>query len=102
MNSGLKAAVTPLTFSVHAKTKIVNTTWMENITLDQVKKGTPITIVSLPKGAVKVQLLRMGITEGDTIQCLERLPGGTVVIQKNRQEIALGFDLAKTIHVITH
>ncbi len=46
---------------------------------------------------MKVQLIRLGISEGDRIFCLERLPGGTVVIQKNRQEIALGHELAKQI-----
>lgn len=53
--------------------------------------------MALPQGLMKVQLIRLGISEGDRIFCLERLPGGTVVIQKNRQEIALGHELAKQI-----
>ncbi len=70
---------------------------MENRTLDTARKGKYITILALPQGLVKVQLIRLGISEGDKIFCLERLPGGTVVIQKNRQEIALGHELAKQI-----
>jgi Fe2+ transport system protein FeoA len=30
---------------------------------------------------------------------IERMPGGTVVIEKNRQEVAIGAVLAKTIMV---
>ncbi len=69
----------------------------ENITLDKVKKGSSLKIIKIPQGDSRIQLLRMGIIEGDTIICLERLPGGTVVIQKNRQEIAVGHKLAKQI-----
>lgn len=70
-----------------------------NNTLDKVKKGTFITIITLPTGVVKVQLIRIGITEGDKVFCLERLPGGTIILQKNRQEIAIGYELAKQIIV---
>ena len=73
---------------------------MTNQTLDTAKKGKPVTILNLPDGEIKVRLIRLGISEGDTVHCLERLPGGTIVIQKNRQEIAIGYDLAKKIKVI--
>lgn len=68
-------------------------------TLDKAKKGTYITIQTLPDGLLKIQLIRLGITEGAKIFCLERLPGGTIVLQKNRQEIAIGYDLAKKIEI---
>ena len=73
---------------------------MSNSTLDKAKKGKTVTIVNLPQGHFKTQLIRLGISEGDTIHCVERLPGGTIVVQKNRQEIAVGYDLAKKIEVI--
>lgn len=69
-------------------------------TLDKVRKGTYFTIVNLPSGVLKVQLIRIGITEGTKVYCLERLPGGTIILQKNRQEIAIGYDLAKEISFI--
>ena len=78
----------------------VKNVFMTNSTLDKAKKGNPVTILDLPKGNYKVQLIRLGVLEGDTVKCLERLPGGTIVIQKNRQEIAIGYDLAKQIKVI--
>lgn len=69
----------------------------DTVTLDKAKKGSYITISSLPAGIYKIQLIRLGITEGTKVYCLEHLPGGTIVLQKNRQEIALGYDLAKKI-----
>lgn len=70
------------------------------MTLDEAKKGKQLTVLSLPEGNIKSQLIRLGITEGDSITCIERLPGGTMVLQKNRQEIAIGFDLARKIKII--
>jgi len=72
---------------------------MINRTLDGARKGKYITVLSLPEGVLRVQLIRVGITIGDKIFCVERLPGGTVVIQKNRQEIALGYELARQISI---
>lgn len=74
---------------------------MPNSTLDKSRKGSSILVVKLPGGEIKAQLIRLGISEGDTLKCIERLPGGTIVIKKNRQEIAIGYDLAKKINV-TH
>jgi ferrous iron transport protein A len=48
---------------------------------------------------LRAQFIRLGISEGERVTCLERLPGGTIVIQKNRQQIALGHKLAKEIFV---
>ncbi len=73
---------------------------MSDTTLDKAKRGNPVTIMSLPLGEIKSQLIRLGLGVGDTVKCLERLPGGTIIIQKNRQEIAIGYDLAKKIQVI--
>jgi hypothetical protein len=33
------------------------------------------------------------------IRVVERMPGGTIVIEKNRREIAIGAALARTIRV---
>jgi ferrous iron transport protein A len=68
-------------------------------TLDKAKKGISLTVTKLPSGEIKSQLIRLGIGEGDLLKCIERLPGGTIVVQKNRQEIAIGFDLAKKIKI---
>ena len=48
---------------------------------------------------MRAQFIRVGIHEGEKVRCLERLPGGTIVLQKNRQQIAIGHQLAKQILV---
>ncbi len=72
---------------------------MDSFYLDKIIKGQTVIVIKLPAGNLQAQLIRMGISEGQFIKCLERLPGGTIVIQKNRQEIAIGFKLASTILV---
>jgi Fe2+ transport system protein FeoA len=69
------------------------------IPLHQVQKGSRLVIVEIPEGRSRSQLIRLGVVKGEFIKCLERLPGGTVVIQKHRQEIAIGVTLARTILV---
>jgi ferrous iron transport protein A len=49
---------------------------------------------------LRAQFIRIGISEGERIKCIERLPGGTIVIQKNRQQIAIGHLLATQILVV--
>jgi Fe2+ transport system protein FeoA len=70
-----------------------------NLTLDKIEIGNRYSVVSIPTGTLRSQLLRLGISEGQAIFCLSRLPGGTMVIKLNRQEIALGSTLAKKIMV---
>jgi len=73
---------------------------MSDSTLQNTRKGNSVIVLNLPEGELKSQFIRLGITEGSTVKINERLPGGTVVITKNRQEIAVGSDLAKKIKVI--
>ena len=67
--------------------------------LSSAAKGSNLLIVDIPEGRARTQLIRLGIMKGEMVRCIERLPGGTVVIEKNRQEIAIGVSLAKTISV---
>lgn len=62
-------------------------------------KGSKLRIISVPEGRGRTQLIRLGIMHGEVVRCIERLPGGTIVIEKNRQEIAIGASLARTIVV---
>jgi len=68
--------------------------------LDQIKGGQTIKIFELPSGEIKSQLIRLGIAVDSQFKCLNRLPGGTIVLIKNRQEIALGYNLARKIKVL--
>lgn len=73
---------------------------MIDSTLDRTRKGNLVVVLNLPHGELKSQFICLGITEGSMVKIYERLPGGTVVLQKNRQEIAVGSDLAKKIKVV--
>jgi len=67
-----------------------------------VRRGTHGTILSLPEPPeLRSQCIRLGLCVGAGFLCIERLPGGTIVLETNRQEIALGRHLAKAIGVET-
>jgi len=70
--------------------------------LDSAKKGITVRIVEIPQGKSRAQLIRLGIVVGHVVRCLERLPGGTVIIQNHRQEVAMGAVLARSILVTEH
>lgn len=70
------------------------------MSLLEANKGKKVRIAQLPTGKVRSSLIRLGLNEGDQVECLERLPGGTVVVGKNRQQIAIGARLARHIWVV--
>ena len=57
------------------------------IPLHLVSKGSRLVILDIPEGRARAQLIRLGVVKGEFIRCLEKLPGGTIVIQKHRQEM---------------
>lgn len=69
------------------------------MTLGTLKKGAKARIQGLPEGEIRSQFIRLGIVEGATIRCIDRLPGGTIVLEFSRQEIALSGDLAASITI---
>jgi Fe2+ transport system protein FeoA len=68
-------------------------------TLFTTESGVWVKIVSLPLDVLGARFIRLGIIVGAKVRCIERLPGGTIVIQKHRQQIAIGHSLAKQIKV---
>lgn len=73
---------------------------MTQPTLLDIQRGRSGSIVTLPADAgLRSQCIRLGIAVGATFSCLERLPGGTVVLATRRQEIAIGRSLAETIGI---
>jgi Fe2+ transport system protein FeoA len=67
--------------------------------LADVKKGQTFKILSIPNDIVRAQAIRFGIAEGAVVTCDELIPAGPVILKKNRQEIAVGYGLAKEILV---
>jgi Fe2+ transport system protein FeoA len=72
---------------------------IKSISLNKLNIGDSALIVSIPGGVIRSQLLRFGMMEGQIVFCLSRLPGGTMVIKLNNQEIALGSTLANKIQI---
>jgi Fe2+ transport system protein FeoA len=64
-----------------------------------VSKGSSLRVIDIPQSVEGTRLIRLGVVNGVVIHCVEKLPGGTVVIALNRQEIAIGASLTKTILV---
>lgn len=71
------------------------------MTLDKIRPGERIKIVSIDDNKVREQALRMGIDEGEVFSCAGVIPAGPVVLSKHRQEIAVGRELARHISVET-
>jgi ferrous iron transport protein A len=69
------------------------------IPLNRIRKGHHFFIVQIPEGKNKAKLIRLGVIIGERLKCIERLPGGTIVIERRRQEIAIGVSLAHQILV---
>ncbi len=69
------------------------------MTLDSVKRGQTVKILSIPNDMIRTQAIRFGIAEGAVVTCQEIVPAGPVVISMHNQEIAIGRDLAKNITV---
>jgi Fe2+ transport system protein FeoA len=70
-----------------------------SFSLNSSKSGQTVRILTMPPGILGAQFVRLGIHNGEKVKCLERLPGGTIVLQKGRQQIAVGYQLAKQIMV---
>jgi len=70
------------------------------MTMDRVRRGQSFKISSIPNELVRVQAIRFGIAEGEVVSCEEVVPAGPVVIRKNKQQIALGWRLARQIDIV--
>lgn len=69
------------------------------LTLDKAKKGDVVKILTIPDERVRAQAIRFGIAENQTAKVVEIVPGGPTIIEKGKQEIAIGRNLSKTIAV---
>lgn len=67
--------------------------------LAEVNRGDKFKIISIPDPMIRAKTVRFGISEGSTVECAEKIPGGPIVLKKNLQEIAVGRKLAKKITI---
>lgn len=69
--------------------------------LTDLRRGERAAIATLPDDEnLRAQCIRLGLSKGSAVRCIERLPGGTVVLESARQEIALGKSLARQIGIV--
>jgi ferrous iron transport protein A len=66
--------------------------------LSKIKASGYFYIEKIPE-QIKYELIRLGISEGDSLRCIAKIPFGPVVIEKDLQEIAIGGKYASLIEV---
>ncbi len=70
------------------------------MTLVDMRSGGSAMILTLPEDSeLRSQCIRLGLCVGVSVTCMQRLPGGTIVLETNRQEIAIGRSLAVRIGI---
>lgn len=70
------------------------------LTLVRARRNDQGVIIGLPDDPpLRSQCIRLGLALGTSFLCIQRLPGGTIVLETGRQEIALGKALAESIRV---
>lgn len=67
--------------------------------LSEIRRGQSVHISRIQDDTVRTQLIRFGICEGSLLKCLEKIPFGPFMIRHNRQEIAIGREIAEVIQV---
>lgn len=71
----------------------------DSMTLDEVMRGQEVKIVSVEGDDIRVQAIRFGVSAGETVKCVEKIWQGPIIIERGKQEIAVGRNLAKKIRV---
>lgn len=68
-------------------------------TLNDIKIGQTVIIKEIRDLDIETQALRMGISPGEQVVCLARIPAGPTVIQRGGMELAIGKTLCRQIEV---
>jgi len=71
---------------------------LSSIKLNKIKPSERFLVQKIPE-EIKYELIRLGISQGDSLLCVAKIPFGPVVIQKDLQEIAIGGKFASLIEV---
>lgn len=72
---------------------------MTLVNLNDVEIGQSVLITGIEDDDVAVQALRMGISVGEVVRCVARVPAGPTVIKKGGMELAIGRELCRQIEV---
>lgn len=69
------------------------------MTLDQAPIGQHVKIERIQDEEIAMMAVRLGIAVGELITVASRIPGGPLVIRRDRVDIALGRELCKGIDI---
>lgn len=69
------------------------------MTLSSANSGDTIEIKSISDPIVRAQAIRLGIYEGATLKCSEKIKNGPIILQNRSQELAIGYNLSKNIKI---
>lgn len=69
------------------------------LTLDTLKAGQTAIIKRISDAETAAKTLRLGISAGEIITCITRIPAGPVVIRQGGIELAIGQGLCQKIEV---
>lgn len=67
--------------------------------LEEAPNKSALEIISINEEKLLCDAIRFGISAGEVVHIINKLPGGPIVIQKNEVQIAIGRELAKAISV---
>jgi len=67
--------------------------------LSEIRRGQTVHVSRIDDESIRTHLIRFGIGEGSPLMCLEKIPYGPFMLKHNRQEIAIGREVAKKIFV---
>jgi ferrous iron transport protein A len=84
---------------VHTDELQIDSRHYETCSLDCVRAGDYLEIVSVDDDHARIQAMRFGMSTGACVECITRIPAGPLVIKSGRQEIAVGRTLARRIQV---
>lgn len=68
-------------------------------TLNELHVGQKAVIKDILDTDIATQAFRLGISQGEQISCLAKVPSGPVVIQRGGMELAIGEALCHQIEV---
>lgn len=69
------------------------------MTLDQAQVGDILRVIRISDPDTATMAMRLGIAEGETLHLSCKVPGGPLVVNRGKIEIALGRELCRGIEV---
>ncbi len=67
--------------------------------LTEIRRGQSVHITRIEDDKIRTQMIRFGISKGSLLKCLEKIPYGPFMLKHDRQEFAIGREVARKIFV---